>query len=179
LPDIPPELAPVLDWFNANVQKLENAYNDLGKQFAAVNSELDLTNRRLEHNQRRLSALLKCMHTGVIMVDPDGRLVELNRAAESLLGVSAQDCLGHRLDDVFNLDTGVGRALRLALDSGSDEVQAERSLQLVQGVVPVAVTGSRVIDSEGELIGAMETFTDLTELKKCKLRCNKIAFCVR
>jgi len=166
IPEIPPELAPVLDWFNASVQRLEGAYNELGRQFAAVNSELDLTNKRLEHNQRRLSALLKCMHTGVIMVEPDGRLAELNHAAERLLGVRSEDCLGRPLAEVFDTETGVGRALRLALDTGSDEVQAERSLHLTRGTVPVAVTGSRVIDSDGVLIGAMETFTDLTEQKR-------------
>ena len=165
-PEVPPELAPVLEWFNANVQKLEGAYNELGRQFAALNSELEWTNKRLEHNQRRLNALLKSMSTGVIMVDPDGRLAELNAAAERLLGVQASLCLGQPLAEAFDPETGVGRALRLALDSGSEEVQTERTLQLSRGAVPVAVTGSRVIDSEGQLIGAMETFTDLSELKR-------------
>jgi PAS domain S-box-containing protein len=166
LADIPPELAPLLDWFNANVQKLEGAYSELGRQFAAVSRELEISNKLLEHNQRRLGALLKCMNTGVIMVDPEGRLVELNDAAEKLLDVQRAHCLGNSLGEVFDAETGVGRALRLALDTGSDEVQLERSLQLTRGAVPVAITGSRVIDADGNLIGAMETFTDLTDLKR-------------
>lgn len=164
--ELPPELAPLLEWFNTNVQKLEGAYAELGRQFAAVNRELEITNTKLEHNQRRLSALLKCMHTGVIMVDPAGLLVELNPAAEKMLDVQAHDCLGKPLAQVFDPETGVGRALRVALDAGSETVQSECHLQLPHGMVPVSVTGSRVIDADGQLIGAMEAYTDLTVQKR-------------
>ncbi len=164
--DLPPELAPLLEWFNTNVQKLETAYNELGRQFAAVNSELEHTNRLLEHNQRRLSALLTSMDTAVIMADPSGCLLELNQAAESLLAISAAECLGRRVGDLFSEESGVGLALRQALESGKEESQSERTLHLPSGDVPVAITARRVIDSDGCLVGAMETLTDLTDLKK-------------
>jgi signal transduction histidine kinase len=45
-------------------------------------------------------------------------------------------------------------------------VHTERNLHLPGGTLPVALAGSRVLDEEGRLIGAMETITDLTELRK-------------
>jgi PAS domain S-box-containing protein len=165
-PEIPAEMSGLLDWFNETVGRLESAYTELGQKFAAVNSELALTNQSLEYNQRRLNALLVCMGAGVIMVGSDMKFTVLNRAAEKMLGVKAEDCVGKFLREVFPEDSGVGNTMLRALAEGCDVEQAELTLHLGDESVPVAISGSRVIDSEGNVLGAMETMADLSELRK-------------
>lgn len=162
---VPDEMANVLEWFNHSVARLEGAYQDLGIQFEKVNRELDETNRRLELNQKRLNALLQSMNTGVIMVDPDRRVTVTNPAALRLLQVEQQDLEDRRLEEVFSPDSGVGKSLEKALNRET-VAQEERMLRLPDGDVPVAVTGCPVIDSEGNLLGAVETFTDLSDSKR-------------
>jgi len=163
---MPAELSRVMDWFQQNVTRLETAYQDLGVQFQRVNRELGDTNRRLEHQQRQQSALLEAMSPGVIMVDPQLRITVCNRSAERMLELREEDCRGKLLQELFAPETGVGRSLVEALQQGLEGVQAERTLHLGGRSIPVAVTGSRVIDSEGSLLGAMETITDLSELRR-------------
>lgn len=165
-PDLPPELSSVFEWFNATVGRLESAYQDLGSQFQRVNHELDDTNRRLEHQQRQLSALLESMSPGVVMVDRDLKITVFNRSAERLLGLRESDCIGKPLSEVFTPQSGIGQSLLEALRNDPATIQTERTLHLGDSDVPVAVTGNKVIDSEGNLLGAMETFTDLSELKR-------------
>lgn len=163
---LPAEFAQVMAWFNDSSARLEAAYTDLGEKFQRVNQELDQTNRRLEHQQRQLKALLESMSPGVIMVDPAMNITVINHAAERLLGVRESACIGEPLTQVFGPETGVGRSLLESLQTGEKNVQSERTLHLHGSDVPVAVTGNRVIDSEDHLLGAMETFTDLTAMKR-------------
>ena len=163
---MPEEFASVMGWFNETVGRLESAYQDLGAQFQHVNRELDKTNRRLEHQTRQLNALLESMSTAVVMVDPHLHITICNRSAEQLLRIKESDCLGKTLDEAFGAESGVGKSLRETLTQGIDGVQAQRTLHLNGLDVPVAVHGSRVIDSEGQLLGAMETLTDLSEIKR-------------
>lgn len=163
---LPAEFAQVMAWFNDSSARLEAAYADLGEKFQRVNQELDQTNRRLEHQQRQLKALLESMSPGVIMVDPAMNITVINHAAERLLGVRESSCIGESLTQVFGPETGVGRSLLESLQTGEKNVQSERTLHIHGSDVPVAVTGNRVIDSEDHLLGAMETFTDLTAMKR-------------
>lgn len=158
IPEIPPEMQGVFEWFNSNVQRLEGAYNELGRKFAAVNQELEATNRKLD-------ALLGSMRPGVLMVDPELNISVLNHSAEQMLGVYAEECLGRPLSEVFLPETGVGQCLLRSLEEGRDQVSEERTIIVGDRTVPAAFTASRVRDQEGRLLGAVETFTDISELK--------------
>jgi PAS domain S-box-containing protein len=164
--NLPPDFSSVMDWFSSTVGRLESAYQELGNQFQTVNRELDDTNRRLEYQQRQLNALLESMSPGVVMVDQELRITVFNRSAERLLGIQERDCLGRQLSDVFPPGSGVGLSLLDALNQDALGGQTERTLHLSGANVPVAVTGNKVIDSEGNFLGAMESFTDLSELKR-------------
>lgn len=166
LENLPAEFAQVMTWFNESVNRLETAYADLGHQFQRVNQELGHTNRRLEHQQRQWKALLESMSPGVVMVDPEMRITVLNHAAEKLLDAKETACLGKLLTDAFGPETGVGKSMLESLQTGEKSLQAERTLHINGTDIPVAVTGNRVIDSEGQLLGAMETFTDLSAMKR-------------
>lgn len=157
--EIPGEIQQLMEWFNGTVGRLETAYQELGAQFQKVNRELSETNRRLD-------ALLDSMGPAVLMVDPNLKITVCNQSAERLLQVTASQMVGKKLEDCFPSSTGVGNSLREALEKGLHSVQSERVLHFGDKNIPVTVTGNRVIDSDGMLLGAMETITDLSELKR-------------
>ncbi|NLB63966.1 MAG: PAS domain S-box protein [Fibrobacter sp.] len=163
--EFPAEFSGLLDWFNETVGRLEAAYSELGEQFQTVNRELAQTNQSLEYNQRRLNALLGSMGPGVIMVDSDMKFTVINRSAEKLLGVTEKDCLGKPVREVFAEESGVGTVMLRALAEKKDLSQ-EITLHISDKNFPVSVSGSRVIDSEANVLGAMETIADLSELRK-------------
>jgi PAS domain S-box-containing protein len=181
-PNIQETMGGVFDWFEQNVQRLETAYSELGRQFEKVNSQLEQTNLELQAAlqqktlmQTRLEALLTSMIPGVIMVDPSMHITMLNSSAEKILGVSALGCVGKPLDDVFTVESGVGVSLRHALmnpstldtlEHDNSGVTEERTFFLEGRQIPAVCTASQVIDSQGALLGAVETFTDASDRKK-------------
>src|SRR4030043_46338 len=61
----------------------------------------------------KLEAVLRNISAGVMVTDPDGRIIMLNRAAEDILGVGQQKAEGCRIIEVFSsreLDQAVARA---------------------------------------------------------------------
>lgn len=167
-----PELAKVMDWFQHSVQRLEEAYADLGRKFETVNAELEIRNQELSAalhqnvvNQERLSALLESLHTGVLMVDPQTKITVCNRSALYFLGLQETDVLGYPLRTVLSEKSGVGICLLRSLEGG-ETVRSEGMICSIRGEFPAAFSGTRVLDAAGNLLGAVETFTDLTELRR-------------
>jgi PAS domain S-box-containing protein len=69
----------------------------------AVATFFDITERlnmqaALRQGEVRMAGLVDAVNDGVITVDPDGRIVLFNRAAERLFGVSAKEAIGGYVD---------------------------------------------------------------------------------
>lgn len=129
--------------------------------------------RRAEEEAARRSATIDSMADGVAIFDTEGRLVELNRAAERVLGL--------RLDGT-PLPLGEWRErLRPETPEGKpfalEEMPASRALrgERVRGTVMVvhhpdgrthwvSVSAAPVRTPDGQPLGAVSTYTDITPL---------------
>jgi diguanylate cyclase (GGDEF)-like protein/PAS domain S-box-containing protein len=107
---------------------------------------------------------------GIYFVDRDRKIVYWNKGAERITGYSTSDVLNRRCadnilvhidEDCNSLCTG-GCPLACAVSDGSVR-SAEVYLHHKSGHrVPVAVTVTPIRDSEGKIIGAVETFRDIS-----------------
>lgn len=84
--------------FNSMSDELQDAYRGLQSEVEVLQAKLDAANRRhaaeAQRNAElagRLAALLEALPAGVVMLDSDGVVRELNAAATDFLGTPLQD----------------------------------------------------------------------------------------
>lgn len=115
-------------------------------------------------------SLLHCLHDGVYMVDRERRIMFWNKSAEVLTGYISEEVMGRFCGDGLlqhvdmdgNLLCGDGCPLLATIMDGYPR-QTDVFLKHKDGHrVPVRVTSDSVHDSSGKLIGAVETFIDIT-----------------
>jgi len=160
--------------FRQRADTLEIAYNQMTEKFSEVNLELDEKNRRLEESiaeQERLQTILEStletMHNGVISVDTFGRVTQFNRAAEEMCGYSRESILNQKVDSCFGEKGFSESTIMDVLHSGKGHERDEKVLWHKSGSpVPVVYQSSLLKDQTGDLIGAVEIFSDISRVKE-------------
>jgi PAS domain S-box-containing protein len=131
---------------------------------------------RLELRERWFATTLRAIGDAVMAVDHDGCVNFANPVAESLLGASAEEIVGRALPDVFRPIDERTRA-PIALPSPKD-VALGKTTPLTTGAALVGPAGehpiedslSPIIDDDGQLLGAVIVFRDVSEARKLRER---------
>lgn len=119
--------------------------------------------------------LLEAIGDGVFVLDPHGRIVAWNPAMETITGYALEEIKGKhcrilKFNQCFGRDRPTGITDCGILKTGK-VVPAECLITHKLGHTLSITKNARVIkDTQGEIIGIVETVTDLTELKKTRLK---------
>ena len=165
--------------FTQTLSRLEASYRTLEQRFDTLNRELESTNRQLQQSlseKERLSSylndILESLGSGVLAVDTEGSITLFNRAASTILGWSTQEALGRPCGDV--LKEGAAE-LSYTLATGNRVYSQEKTLPRPDGrCVPVCFNTSRLHNAKGEVIGAVETFEDITQLQDLSRQVSRV-----
>lgn len=120
-----------------------------------------------EHYQ----TILDSIADGVFTVDLEWRITSFNKAAEEITGISRERALGRPCHDVFRADVcESGCILRQTMMTG----RAIRNMPIHiarsdKKAIPVSVSTTLLKNQQGEVMGGVETFCDLSvvhELRK-------------
>ena len=123
---------------------------------------------RSQHAREFLDRILESMEEGLFTINKEAKITSFNRAAERITGFKREEVLGKKCYTVLRSSpcTETCRLLR-TLETGerifNDEAQITSKLR---SKVPVDITTSPLRSEEGEIIGALEIITDLTEHKR-------------
>jgi len=122
---------------------------------------------------QHLDQILETMHDGLVAISPQGRILAVNRALEAMTGFSRRELVG-RPCAVFECD--VCQAARQGGQAGYCVVFDERRLcagnfrcllkRRDGSLLPVLKNASLLRDARGEVIAAVETMTDISELDR-------------
>ena len=116
----------------------------------------------LYHQQLALNS----MADGVFTVDRNWTITSFNRAAERITGWPATQAIGQRCSEVFNASI-CGKSCAIAESLYTGRAVANRSIT-IRGregeTIPVSISASPLNDLNGNIIGGVETFRDLTPL---------------
>ncbi len=170
--------------FVSTSQELEEAFERLRVQGEEVDRKVHKVNldlRRkvcaLEDLRSRLGSVFEALPTGVISMDPDGRITLMNGAAEEILSVRAKDSLGRNV-----LDLPLGEQLLLSqCDEEVGDALGGKLRQITNAAGECRTVEGRVEWIRGEqgvIEGRVEFITDRTEvvdLEKRMMRLDKLA----
>jgi len=114
--------------------------------------------------------ILDSINEGVFTVDQSWRITAFNRAAERITGVSRSKAVGRPCCDVFHANICESDcALRQTFQTGQPVVKATAYIINDQGEkVPIRISTALLKDSQGKVIGGVETFQDLTQVEQLR-----------
>jgi PAS domain S-box-containing protein len=116
------------------------------------------------------SAILDSIGDGVFTVDLQWRVSTFNRAAEQITGIARQDALGRYCWEVLKASVCESDCpLRRARKTG--RAVTNKAIYIVNSSgerVPVSISAAVLRGADGELIGGVETFRDLSAVEALK-----------
>lgn len=159
--------------FQVRAERLSNAYALMQEDFKKVNLELDTKNAELreslsrqEETQTYLYSILESMENGVIGLDMESRITHFNRAASEITGYESKSVIGKNFTDVFVSDSGSESSLIQVLRTGRELKRDEKVLWHKDGhPVPVSYQTALLRDSQGNRLGVVEIFSDISKIK--------------
>jgi two-component system sensor histidine kinase HydH len=108
--------------------------------------------------------VLEAMHSAVVAVDENAKIVMLNRLAEELFAVNRNHALRRDYDSVFPEDPC---RLKPALESKRTTREVETAFRTLSGEDKALIVGtSCLFDEEQRFKGAVAVIHDITELKR-------------
>ncbi|MCB2183707.1 MAG: sigma 54-interacting transcriptional regulator [Desulfobulbaceae bacterium] len=115
--------------------------------------------------------ILDSIADGVFTVNRRWIITSFNRSAEKITGVPASEAIGRSCSDIFHSSIcGETCAIAHSMCTGKPETNRSITIRGPEGRrVPVSICAAPLVDSEGNIIGGVESFRDLsviTSLRK-------------
>ena len=129
--------------------------------------------KRLKEREAWFSTTLRSIGDAVIATDPDGKIVFMNQVAEQLTAWQEQEAIGKPLSDVFKIINDKTRQLvenpvNKVISHGKVIGIANHTILLTKDGrdVPIDDSAAPIKDENGNLLGIVLVFSDITERKK-------------
>jgi two-component system, NtrC family, response regulator HydG len=143
------------------------------------NQEIPEDNREHEIN-RYWKRIMNTMDEGLMLVGPEGSIIMVNEAFETMTGYSNKEVMG-KACTMLNCD-----ACEMALESNDEawcslfheEVKKKCRCNIVTKdgtFTPVLKNASILKDDHGNVIGAVETLTDVSEIVRLDSKINQLS----
>lgn len=147
--------------------------DDQGRMLGALSSGEDITDRRraeIETEKRKhyVEGVLSAAPDAIVTLDAQDRIVEWNRGAEKLFGYSQEEALGLKIDSLITTPEVAQEAVGFTqiVLNGQEIPPTETVRYRKDGSgVDVRVAGSPIL-LDGEFVGAVAVYTDISERKQ-------------
>jgi len=121
--------------------------------------------RTMHHGDPQAAqTILDSVADGVFTVDRDWRITSFNKAAERITGVAHDEAIGSRCCDVFRASICESEcALRQTIRT--DKPIVNKAVYIIDAddrKVPISVSTAILRNGDGEIVGGVETFRDLS-----------------
>ena len=114
--------------------------------------------------------ILDSIADGVFTVGLDWRITSFNRAAERITGIPREEAVGRICAEVFKATIcETACVLRRTMETGEPIVNEEIAIVRSDGApVPISISTALLKDEQGEIVGGVETFRDLSAIEELK-----------
>lgn len=136
---------------------------------------------KIDHERKRLAAILEHNADGVMILSADLEILRFNRALERMTGWHSEDAIGEHQDTVIIWDKLEGGDLQSALDQGwpLQSIHSENAPEVplyVEGdlrredglTLSIAITYAPLFTATGELANIIANVRDITNFRKAQ-----------
>jgi two-component system nitrogen regulation sensor histidine kinase NtrY len=160
------EIGMLIASFNKMVGDLQESQEQLATAYEA----LQQSHQELEERRRYMEIVLKNVAAGVVSVNAEGKIVTINKSAESMFGLRAEEILGRIYSEL--LEPGHMEIVESFMGTYQQKEQShlERQVQAMVGNRPMVllIKASILKDEQDHHLGAVVVFDDLTDLEKAQ-----------
>jgi len=142
----------------------------MGRESLGVRSSRarrDRSQRVYHKDPEAARVILDSVSDGVFTVDREWRITSFNRAAERITGVSHDEAIGHRCCDVFRASICESDCV-LRQTMKADRPVVNKAIYIIDASnrkIPISVSTAILRDADGEIVGGVETFRDLSQVE--------------
>jgi PAS domain S-box-containing protein len=166
----------VLEWYISESreedERLIRLVSTLASQLGVVIGR-KRSEEALAAEKNRLAVTLRSIGDGVIATDVEGKIILMNRVAESLTGAIQEEALGRPLGEIFSIIDGKSRKalanpVGQALETGATIASADHTILISRDGMEqtISESASPIRDHQGEIIGVILVFRNITDEKK-------------
>jgi len=125
-------------------------------------------------NLKFFKVILSSIADGVFTVDSQRIITSFNRAAEKITGVPASKAIGKHCSDIFHSDICENCLLQQTLKTGAEAIDRPVNIINSRGEkIHISISTAILRDENGEILGAVETFRDLSALEHLRKELDK------
>lgn len=138
-------------------EEMNRMHRQLSAAFAGLESQVEMKTQEVQYLQESTAQILDSVPDPIVMLDQDGRIQYVNRAAKDTFGLALHDQLdGQSLFTLFQADESVQRKLRHELEAlranavgaRRQDVAASGTLALRDPLAPRADAGTEPLRNE-------------------------------
>lgn len=132
---------------------------------AAVLEALEKQNKAIMDEKERIDNIVHSMTDGMVVVDPQGKILMVNPSAEAILGISRQD-IGKPIKDLVKDE----HLLSLVKNKSEGQEVSDKDIELFspnESTLKVLRASSAVVeDNNGKTVGMVAILNDITKQKE-------------
>jgi len=145
--------------------------SSLAHRYRESQEHLDAQRKHLSDVLAFRDLIFESVGSGLVAVDPHGRVTAFNRAAESITGVATPDALGRPWQAIFGVGVDLDQVREAADDEQALPRRYEFPLRRPDGrVVPVGISFWSLRSGQGEVAGLIGVCQDLSSIKQMEQR---------
>jgi diguanylate cyclase (GGDEF)-like protein/PAS domain S-box-containing protein len=154
------------------VGELAKSFNLMTERLQASFAEMQALNDALFQSESQLTQFLEVLPIGIVAKSPDGEVTYLNSQIQDLFNLDIASLNSLRIWPLYSVDTDSQcpkdslptiRALK-----GESLIVNNLEIRRENVVIPVEVRAIPIFDPQGNIIYAIATFQDITELKQAQ-----------
>jgi len=158
------EIGTLMSAFNKMTHDLKTSKAQIEESTRA----LQLTTLEREQRRKYMEIVLENVTAGVISLDKEGRITTVNKSAERMLDLQAKDILGENYRKVLQPEYRrlVRELIKEINTTRSESIQKQMEVALQDKVFTIRASVNLLRDEQGEYLGMVAVFDDLTHLIK-------------
>jgi diguanylate cyclase (GGDEF)-like protein/PAS domain S-box-containing protein len=157
----------IIAWHNSLL------HDDQGKIIGTLSSGEDITEqlraaREIERRRQYLEGVLAAAPDAIVTMDASQKIVEWNRGAERLFMYTRAEVIGQKIDDLITTADLVAESVKFTeiVMAGNEIPPAETIRFRKDGTAVNVILAASPILVDGEFVGAVAVYTDISERKQ-------------
>jgi len=149
---------------------LVDSFNAMTRELRKSKDSLERANEESERRRAYLETVLRNVSAGIIAVDRQDVITTINRAAERMLEIKVEKVIRRPYREVLAPEqmAVVAELLRELRESQDGFIEKQIDIHLKGRSLTVLMTATEIRDEEGDYMGIVLVFEDLTQLQKAE-----------
>lgn len=151
----------------ADARTLVESFREMEKDLATTREEVSHKEEEIRARERFLASVVRSIDDGIVSLDFDGRIINVNEGACSLFRREEREMIGKDFNFLVH-DTRYREKRRIIARSTyrTGRWRGEVEILRKDGTrAPALLSTAKIIDEKGKPIGFVSSFKDLTEIK--------------